>query len=140
MGLRSLSDNTMKCWGSNEAGQLGNGTTIDSSVPVLVKGVSTAIAVATGSRHTCALLSSGKIQCWGALTYQPDKKSSEDSTTAVMVPGISSATAIEAGWVHTCAAISHGTVKCWGGNSIGGMFSEDTRVVVSPPVEIEGLF
>ena len=64
-----LSNGSIQCWGCNTDGQLGNGTTADSSVPVTVSGITNAIAVAAGdSDHTCAVLSNGSIQCWGCNT------------------------------------------------------------------------
>jgi len=56
---------TVQCWGDNEFGELGNGTTTNSSVPVTVSGITNAVAVPTGSLHICALVSDGTVQCWG---------------------------------------------------------------------------
>lgn len=60
-----LSDGTVACWGSNTYGQLGDGTNITKSTPVLVSGISTAISVVLGGYHVCALLVGGTIKCWG---------------------------------------------------------------------------
>jgi alpha-tubulin suppressor-like RCC1 family protein len=65
-----LSDGTTQCWGINKGGELGNGTTTDSSVPVTVTGIANALTVASdtemGGNHSCALLLDGTVQCWGA--------------------------------------------------------------------------
>jgi len=60
-----LSDGTVKCWGYNDHGQLGNGKTTSSSTPVLARGIRHATAISVGSSHSCALLSGGTVKCWG---------------------------------------------------------------------------
>ena len=64
-----LSTGSVQCWGDNEYSQLGNGSTTTSYVPVIVSGISNAIAVSTGCLHTCAVLSGGSVQCWGSNEY-----------------------------------------------------------------------
>jgi alpha-tubulin suppressor-like RCC1 family protein len=58
-------DGTVACWGGNEYGELGNGTTEPSTVPVAVIGLSSATEISVGSYHTCAVLADGTAACWG---------------------------------------------------------------------------
>jgi len=60
-----LADGTVSCWGANSSGQLGNGTTDDSSIPQVVIGLNNVAAVAAGNQHTCARLTDGTVSCWG---------------------------------------------------------------------------
>jgi alpha-tubulin suppressor-like RCC1 family protein len=61
---------TIECWGFNIAGELGDGTTVTRTTPVAVTGLAgKATALALGRRHTCALLESGSVQCWGANVW-----------------------------------------------------------------------
>ena len=62
-----LSNATMRCWGENREGQLGNGTTANpgTAQPVTVSGITGATAFTTGAYHTCAVLGNGTVRCWG---------------------------------------------------------------------------
>lgn len=57
---------TVKCWGYNDRGQLGNGTLTSSTVPVVVSGISGATALAAGAHHPCAVVAGGTVDCWGS--------------------------------------------------------------------------
>jgi alpha-tubulin suppressor-like RCC1 family protein len=118
-----LFDGTIRCWGRNEYGQLGNGTTGgDSSVPVSVVGISTAIAVSVGQDHACAVLANGTIRCWGSNMWgqlgngatQQEIRAASKIPKPVEVLGISDAIAVSAGAYRTCAVLRGGSVQCWG--------------------------
>ena len=118
-----LADGTVKCWGDNSFGQLGDGTNDSSFTPVSVSGISNATMVAAGMSHTCALLADGTVQCWGYNgNGQLGYGGGGDSNVPVTVTGISTATSISAGSGcanNTCAVLADGTVQCWGDNSFG---------------------
>ena len=112
-----LSNGTVQCWGSNGRGQLGDGTTTQSTTPVTVSGITNATAIAAGAGHSCAVLATGTVQCWGWNSYgQLGNGTTTDSPTPtpVTVSGITNATAISAGGIYTCAMLASGTVQCWG--------------------------
>ena len=115
---------SVQCWGANYDGQLGNGTTTNSSVPVPVTGLSSGVAaIAAGRYHSCALTSVGGVLCWGYNFYgERGDGTTTNSSVPVPVAGLSSGiTAVATGWYHTCALASAGDVLCWGYNSSGGL-------------------
>ncbi len=116
-----LETGTVNCWGGNEAGQLGDGTTDTAKEPVDVSGLSDVVAIGAGGSHACAVTTGGDVWCWGSnWAGQLGDNSTDDSHTPVAVAGLAEgARAVEAGMAHTCALLETGTVKCWGGNEAG---------------------
>ena len=129
------------CWGENSSGELGNGTTGASLVPVAVKGLSSGVtAVASSSLTTCALVEGGGVKCWGHnLDGEVGDGTTKDSSTPVDVKGLSTGvTAIGVGTSHTCAVTKEGGVKCWGNNSFGQL-GDNSTTVHHEPVDVVGL-
>jgi alpha-tubulin suppressor-like RCC1 family protein len=134
--LALCSDGTLAAWGYNGSGQLGNNTTTDSTVPVLVNTASavsalygkTVVAVAAATNYSMALCSDGTVATWGINFYGT---LGNNSTTGRMVPvavnvasGVSalyekSVVAIAAGDNHCMAQCSDGTLVTWGYNLYG---------------------
>lgn len=116
----ALQDGTAWCWGSGWAGQLGDGGTDDSLVPVQVSGLTDAVSVASGSIHACALRSSGTVACWGHNYHgQLGDGTNFDSDTPVNVQGLSDVVALTAGEYHNCTLIADGSLRCWGLGDFG---------------------
>ena len=115
------------CWGSNQYGQLGNGSIIDSAAPVAVTGVSDANALAAGFTFTCAIISGGAVKCWGSNTFgELGNGSTTGSSLAVDVGDVDGATALAAGNSHACAIVQNGALKCWGKNFDGALGNGNT--------------
>jgi alpha-tubulin suppressor-like RCC1 family protein len=111
---------TVYCWGDNGSGQLGNGSTTSSSVPVAATGGLTFSAVSVGFSHTCGLTTSGAAYCWGdGITGELGDGSMTVSSVPVAVSGGLTFSAITAGGRHTCGITTSGAAYCWGLNDEG---------------------
>jgi len=133
----------VKCWGKNYYGQLGDGTTEHSNMPVDVQGLGSGVAaIAAGAYHACALMTNGSVMCWGnnAVGQLGNDTSMKTASMPVPVQGLSSSvTAITAGNDHTCAVMTNGGVECWGANSYGQLGNGTTAEVQSTPVPVSNL-
>ncbi|RLT45300.1 MAG: alpha/beta fold hydrolase [Chloroflexi bacterium] len=134
----------VKCWGDNDSGQLGDGSTTHKTTPVEVVGLGSgvaAIAASAGSGwHTCALTTAGGVKCWGWNIYgQLGDGTTGSTSTPVNVVGLGSGvTAIAVGGQYTCALTTMGGVKCWGWN-IYGQLGDGSTADKRSPVDVVGL-
>jgi alpha-tubulin suppressor-like RCC1 family protein len=156
--LALLEGGTVKAWGANGVGQLGDGTktgpetctiTIEkegkpaneeepcSRKPVTVSGLSEVTAIAGGDLHSLAIVSGGKVKAWGAGgSGQLGNGKEETSDTAVEVAKIKEVTAIAGGGFFSLALLKNGTVDAWGENSSGQLGNETLKNSLEPePVD-----
>jgi alpha-tubulin suppressor-like RCC1 family protein len=192
-----LSDSNVQCWGSDSNGQLGDSAAIaDSATPVAVSGLTTAVSIGAGDRHSCAFISATSIKCWGAddvgqlgngattgnqgvpfaasgiasaadvvsggpgsnhtcyrrsdnalRCFGSDSNGQLGNNTAlanqvsrVTVSGVANASAIRLGATHTCAMLTDATMKCWGSDASGQLGENDGSAVNEPvPIVASGV-
>jgi len=114
-----LDDYSINCWGNNDNGQIGDGTTDDRNSPsaVILSGINDPIQIAVGYDSTCALFDDGSIQCWGNNNYgQLGIGSTTQSESPKTLNSIShlEATSIQVGNFFACALFHDGAPRCWG--------------------------
>ena len=139
-----LDDGSVSCWGDNDYGQIGDGTTTDRNTPTQTSSLGTdrtAVAISAGFRHTCAILDDGSVSCWGWNNNGVDGggQLGDGTTTDHSTPTQTStlgtdrtAIAIAAGGDHTCAILDDGSVSCWGNNSQGRLGDGTTTDRLTP--------
>jgi alpha-tubulin suppressor-like RCC1 family protein len=140
-----LDNGSVKCWGDNDSGQLGQGDVSnrgdgpgemgDALLPVNLE--HPAVGIAAGAFHSCVLLDNGSVKCWGYNYYgelglgDQVNRGNTPGGMGSALPAVSlaagrTATAIEAGTFHTCALLDDGGLKCWGDNGDGQLGLGDT--------------
>ncbi|MEM9468059.1 MAG: S-layer homology domain-containing protein [Actinomycetota bacterium] len=113
----------VSCWGKNDFGQLGDGTTTSRDEPVAVVGITDAVQVDAGQWGACARHEDFTVSCWGYGpilgdgSFDPGMGGPQNSLVPVKVSGINAAADVSVGWARACAIEADGRVWCWGDNA-----------------------
>jgi alpha-tubulin suppressor-like RCC1 family protein len=132
--LALLADGTVRSWGGNDKGQLGDGSREGSGKPVEVKGLHEVGAISAGGAHGLALLKNGTVMSWGASEYgqrgngesgfEAEAKEKEPNLPPrdepALVPNLEHVTAVSSGGADF-ALLENGTLMAWGDNSSGAL-------------------
>lgn len=130
-------DGSIRCWGRNEHGELGNGTTIDSVKPVDVIGITGALDVKAGGSDdrgfTCAIMADRRMACWGNNTYY---QLGNGEVEARKIPDLEidlggPVKQIALGAQHGCALLDGGTINCWGSYQLD-LWATPTEIATIP--------
>ncbi len=126
-------DGTIRAWGKNDQGQVGDGSTQRTEFPAKLN-LSNVVSVTAGSVHSIALLNDGSVWAWGdnsrGQLAQPE--SVTNSLVPVQVPGLENVISVLSGDGHTLALDSLGVVWAWGGNGFGQVGNGTTSTSFSP--------
>jgi alpha-tubulin suppressor-like RCC1 family protein len=134
-----LTNDTVRCWGHNAHGELGDGTTISRDRPTEVPDLSDVASVALGGSDdegfTCARMRDGTARCWGAngAAQLGSAADGPENVRPVEIPGLARVAQLSLGWKHACALSTSGEVSCWGQNTFSqagapGLKQEPTPV------------
>ncbi len=132
-------DATVRCWGNNGYGQLGDGTAVTRLAPTPVIGLTEVVDVAAGEYHSCAVRSDHTVWCWG---HNDDGRlgdaTNTGSATPVQVSGMTDAMDVEVDHNHSCAIRADATVWCWGLGE-DGQLGNGAWMNSNVPVQVSGL-
>lgn len=133
-------DGSVKAWGSNAYGQLGDGTDEDRATPVRSGTVSDIVAISAGMEHSLALDGNGRVYAWGqGDAGQLGLNSSVNKDTPTRINGLTNVEAISAGYSYSLALKTDGTVWAWGSNAFGRLGLGTSVVRKNNPTRIPGL-
>ncbi|PKN23654.1 MAG: hypothetical protein CVU65_13865 [Deltaproteobacteria bacterium HGW-Deltaproteobacteria-22] len=131
----------LHCWGSNDDGELGDGTNTNRTTPTqIMNGSDSPLSVSAAWGHTCALKRDGSAWCWG---YNIAGQLGDGTTTGRNLPAVvsglgSDVSILSAGGFHTCAVKTDGSAWCWGSN-FDGELGDGTNTDRLIPTAVSGL-
>ncbi len=151
-----VSDGSVRCWGRGERGQTGHGSTEDVGDDLqddMQRAVSLggrATQISAGFEHTCALMESGEVLCWGhnafgQLGYGHTETIGDDELPIAAGPVAlgEKAVFVAAGGLHTCVLVERGAIRCWGDNTNGQLgygntedLGDDETPIDAPDVDV----
>lgn len=122
-----LQDSSVWCWGNNSYGQVGDGSTENSSSPTQALGIQDAVAIEATEYGTCVVDATHRIWCWGYNSHgQIGDRSLENRSVPTLMPELTDVAEIHPGGLHTCALQRDRTVRCWGSNDRGQLCNGNT--------------
>ncbi|MDF1654214.1 MAG: hypothetical protein P1U34_03795 [Coxiellaceae bacterium] len=136
-----LKTGTVKCWGQNQYGQLGDGTTVSRLLPTQVSGLTSGVIdIAAGRESVCALLNTGGVKCWGQnLFWQLGDGTRTNRLVPTDVSDLTSGvTSIASGYIHACALLKTGQIKCWG-EGLSGQLGDNSIEARRTPVFVANI-
>lgn len=135
----ALMDGSVRCWGSNYGGQLGDGSLESSATPVQVLGLSSGVRnVEASYTDSCAALWGGGFSCWGSNLYGQLGNGSTAMSVTTPTPVVTELQSISLGEYHSCGQSLDGTVLCWGYGEDGSL-GDGRKQSSATPVAVSGL-
>lgn len=141
-----MQDRSVRCWGDNKTGQLGDGTRTNSTSPVAATVVAgrQVTEVSGGGFHTCVVDEQGAMACWG---MNQQGQMGDGTTTSVVLTAVTPSGLTggvrrpRAGYYYTCAVMESGSAKCWGQNGVGRLGTGKYDSVTTPAdvVNLQGI-
>jgi alpha-tubulin suppressor-like RCC1 family protein len=128
---------TLKCWGNNALGMVGDNTTTNRSMAVIVDaGTNYSSVVADTNGTTCGITSGGNLKCWGSNTFGAVGvgTATANYTTPQLVDGATLYSKVSHGGLTGCGITSTGVLKCWGNSYAGQTGSGNTTYLTSPTI------
>jgi alpha-tubulin suppressor-like RCC1 family protein len=130
----TLSDTTVRCWGGNAGGVVGDGTKTDRSSPVDIPGLKGATSISMSDNHACAVMPGGILKCWGDNSYGALGDGSKvDHLAPTVVNAVSGVSAVAVTVDDTCAIVGDASLRCWGA---GYHSTTGTKVEHDAPFDI----